>query len=296
MRALARKDRRTDRWLPPMALVALLVACWQGWVMWHHTPAYELPSPGRVARAVPATLALLPGHVASTTGEALLGLVLGAVSGAALAVLVSASRLARRVVYPLLIVSQTVPPIVLAPLLVLFFGYGITAKVVVVALIVFFPVVVATVQGLDDADAEMVDLVRSMGGPPATVFRTVRLPAAVPAFFAGLRIGAAYAVTGAVIGEYVGARSGLGVFIDRAKKSYQLDRIMVAVGVIAVLSIALFGAVVLLSRLATPWNRPRRRSREGAGTLHARDSGDAHHSRDAHHTLETVETHEVLVP
>ncbi len=246
------------RWLPPLALLVLLIAGWELWVIVRHTPAYVLPSPGRVAGAVPETLRLLPGHVATTVAEALTGLVLGAAAGAGLAFVLTSVPLIRRVLYPLLVVSQTVPIIVLAPLLVLGFGYGLAPKIVVVALISFFPVVVSTVDGLDGADGDMVDLVLSMGGDRRRVFRTVRGPSAVPAFFSGLRIAAAYAVGSAVIGEFVGASSGIGVFIDRSKRSFYIDRIFVAVLVTSLLSVALFGLVTLLGRLATPWQQPTR--------------------------------------
>ncbi len=246
------------RWLPPLALVALLLATWELWVIVRHTPKYVLPSPGRVAGAVPETLGLLPGHVATTMAEALIGLAVGAAAGAALALVLTSVRLVRQVLYPLLVVSQTIPIIVLAPLLVLGFGYGLAPKIVVVALIAFFPVVVATVDGLDQADPEMVDLVRSMGGDRARVFRAVRGPSAVPAFFSGLRIAAAYAVGSAVIGEYVGASSGIGVFIDRSRRSFYIDRIFVAVLVTSLLSVALFGLVSALGRLATPWQHSTR--------------------------------------
>ena len=246
------------RWLPPLALLALILAAWELWVIVRHTPSYVLPSPGRVAGAVPETLRLLPGHVATTMAEALIGLVVGAATGAVLALAITSVRLVRQVLYPLLVVSQTVPIIVLAPLLVLGFGYGLAPKIVVVALIAFFPVVVATVDGLDTADPEMVDLIRSMGGDRRRVFRTVRGPSAVPALFSGLRIAAAYAVGSAVIGEYVGASSGIGVFIDRSKRSYYIDRIFVAVLVTSLLSVALFSLVTLLGRLATPWQHANR--------------------------------------
>jgi ABC-type nitrate/sulfonate/bicarbonate transport system permease component len=191
--------------------------------------------------------------VLTTTEEAVLGLLVGAVVGGLLAVVVASVPLARRALYPLLVGSQTVPMIVLAPLLVLWFGYGLTPKIVVVALIVFFPVVVSTVSGLTSVDAEMVELVRSMGASRRQVLRMVLVPAAVPAFFSGLRISAAYAVAGAVVGEWVGASNGLGIFIDRSKASFRVDRVFVAVVIVAVLSMVLFGIVGLLARIASPW-------------------------------------------
>src|SRR3954470_19284606 len=154
---------RLWRWLPPLALLAALIAAWEGWVRWHHTRSYVLPAPSRVAAALWDTRMVLRGHIATTVTETVLGVLLGAALGVALGVLVASSGLARRTVEPLLVASQTIPLIVLAPLLVLWFGFGMTPKVVVVVLIVFFPVAISTAAGLTAADAEQIDLVRSLG-------------------------------------------------------------------------------------------------------------------------------------
>jgi ABC-type nitrate/sulfonate/bicarbonate transport system permease component len=239
---------------PTLLLLAVLLAGWQAWVSIRNTEPYILPAPTRIWDAFLQTRDLLPGHVGTTLAESLTGLLFGAAVGAALAVVIASVPLVRRVLWPLLVASQTIPMIVLAPLLVLWFGFGMTPKVVVVALIVFFPVTVSTVPGLTGADGEMVDLVRSMGGSRAQVLRTVLFPAAVPAFFAGLRISAAYAVAGAVIAEWVGASSGLGIFITRSQAAFRVDRVFVAVVIVALLSMALFALVDGLARLASPWN------------------------------------------
>jgi ABC-type nitrate/sulfonate/bicarbonate transport system permease component len=244
---------RIRRLLPPTLLLVALVGFWQLWVRLRHTAPYLLPAPSRIARAVPPVAGVLGHDLATTSEEAVLGLLAGAAVGALLALAIASFPLVRRALYPLLVGSQTIPMIVLAPLLVLWFGYGLTPKVVVVALIVFFPVVVSTAAGLTSVDREMVDLVRSMGAGRIEVLRIVLIPAAVPAFFSGLRISAAYAVAGAVVGEWVGASSGLGLFIDRSKASFRVDRVFVAVVIVAALSMVLFGIVGLLARIASPW-------------------------------------------
>src|SRR5215467_15046130 len=221
MTPTAQPRRPVSRWLrhalPPGLTLIALVGIWQLVVAVRHIEPYLLPAPTRIAHAFFGVTGVLRGDVATTTEEAVLGLLAGAAVGALLALAIAALPLVRRALYPLLVGSQTIPMIVLAPLLVLWFGYGLTPKVVVVALIVFFPVVVSTAAGLTSVDREMVDLVRSMGAGRAQVLRMVLIPAAVPAFFDGLRISAAYAVAGAVVGEWVGASSGLGLFIDRSK-------------------------------------------------------------------------------
>jgi len=244
------------RWAPPLLLLAALVGLWELWVIVAGTPAYLLPSPGRVASAAVDASSLLPAHIGITMLEAVAGLLAGAVAGGALALLVASVPLAHRVLEPLLVASQTIPMIVLAPLLVIWFGIGITPKVVVVALITFFPVVVSTTAGLTAVDPDLLDLVRSMGARPGQILRVVRVPSAVPSFFAGLRIAAAYAVAGAVIGELVAGNRGLGVFINRSSASFRIDRVFVAVVVVAILSAALFAAIGVLARVAAPWLHP----------------------------------------
>lgn len=238
---------------PPVLLFAALIGLWQLIVSAHGVEPYLLPGPSRIASAFVGVRGILGGDVVTTAVEAVAGLGLGAVVGALLAVGIVAAPLVRRSVLPLLVVSQTIPMIVLAPLLVLWFGYGLTPKIVVVALIVFFPVVVSTVAGLTGVDAEMVGLVRSMGAGRMQVLRMVAIPAAIPAFFSGLRISSAYAVAGAVVGEWVGASSGLGLFIDRSKASFRIDRVFVAIVIVAALSMLLFALVGLAARLASPW-------------------------------------------
>lgn len=241
------------RLLPPVALLAAAIAIWQIVVQARNVPDYLVPSPAEIAHAAGDSWRTMLPHVGTTALEAGLGLLLGAAIGGLIAALIAAVPQVRQSLYPLLVVSQTIPMVVLAPLLVLWFGYGIVPKVVVVALIVFFPVVVSTVAALTGVDRELIALVRSMGASRGQVLRTILVPAAIPAFFAGLRISSAYAVAGAVVGEWVGASSGLGIFIDRARTSFRVDRIFVAVAVIALLSMAIFWLVGLLARLASPW-------------------------------------------
>lgn len=239
--------------VPAGVVLAVGVVIWELWVNVRNVPAYVLPAPSRIWRAGLDSRSVLGEHVTTTAYEAVLGLVCGATLGVVLAVIVSGCSLARRVLYPVLVASQTIPMIVIAPLFVLWFGFGLTPKVVVVGLITFFPVAIATSGGLTGSDPELIDLVRSMGGSRQDVLRHVLVPNAVPALFDGLRIAAAYTVAGAVVAEWTGAEQGLGIFMSRSQASFRVDQVLVAVVIVASLSTLLFIAVGLVARLASPW-------------------------------------------
>lgn len=240
--------------LSPLIAIVLLIVGWEAGARIFDVPDYILPPPSDVWSAFWEVRPTLAEHIRATAVEAIVGLVLGTVAGVVLAGLLSAWTFARRTLFPLIVISQSVPIIVIAPLVVLWFGFGLFPKVFVVALATFFPVVVATVQGLTDADSNTLDLFRSMGASRTHIARFVLIPSAAPPFFAGLRISASYAVVYAVIAEWIGSQSGLGILLTRAQHSFRADRVLVAVVCIALMSLALVGLVNLLSRLAMPWH------------------------------------------
>jgi ABC-type nitrate/sulfonate/bicarbonate transport system permease component len=238
---------------PAALFLVVLVALWEWTVRARDVADYLMPPPSKLWTAFLDQRGVLPAHIQTTLSEALLGLFFAIVLGVGLAALIASLPLVRRVLYPVLVVSQNIPVLVLAPLLAVWFGFGLMPKVLIVVLIGFFPIAVNTAEGLMNADREMISLVRSMGASRWQVLRTVLVPSAVPPFFAGLQIGAAYAVIGAVIAEWMGASSGLGLFIARSQRAFRTDQIFMAVVVIALVSIALFVSVQLLARIAMPW-------------------------------------------
>ena len=253
-RSIADHGRRgLSEYGPPLLLVAAVIGAWELWVQWTDQPTYLYPAPSRIWGSFIDIRGVLPEHIRTTAVEAVSGLLVASIAGISLAVLIASVPLARKVIYPVLVTSQTVPMVVLAPLLIVWFGLGLTPKVVIVALVGFFPIVVATTDGLTNADREMVDLVRSMGANRLQILRHVRIPAAIPAFFSGLKIAAAYAVVGAVIAEWVGASSGLGLFMERSRSTFRTDQVFVGIALVAMLSIVLFTAVNILARFASPW-------------------------------------------
>lgn len=248
--------RALGRSAPVVVALIGLVAAWDVGVRIFDPEPWLVPPPGDVFDAFWRTRSVLDDHVRATMTEAILGLAIGSIGGATLALLLSLSAPVRRAVQPLLVVSQSIPMVVLAPLLIVWFGFGTGPRVAVVALIAFFPVAISTLDSLLGADAELLELFRGLGAGRLTVLWRVRLPSAVPGFFAGMKVSSAYAMFGAVIAEWMGASVGLGVYLQRSQASFRTDQLFAAVLIIAAASMALFGLVSLAARVALPWRRP----------------------------------------
>lgn len=230
-----------------------LIAAWQALVWATGVPRFILPGPDLVAARLWSDAGLLAHHALITGLEVGLGLILGVLLGGAAALALTASRAARRWLLPLLVVSQAVPVFALAPLLVLWLGYGLASKVAMATLIIFFPVAAAFHDGLRRTDPGWLDLARTMGASPAAVLWHVRLPAALPAFASGVRVAAAVAPIGAVVGEWVGASAGLGYLMLHANGRLQTDLMFAALSVLAVMALALWALVDRLCRALVPW-------------------------------------------
>lgn len=239
---------------PLLAFFALLVI-WQSVSMAGLVPAELLPSPTHILSAATAEREALLRHTAPTLLATVVGFALSVSVAFLSAMLLDFSALLRRALLPLLIVSQTLPLIALAPLVVLWFGFGLLPKILLVAFVTFFPMVVGFMRGFGTADPEAEHLLRSMGASRAMVFRMIRLPASVPSFFSSLRISITYAVVGAIFAEYAGAVTGLGVYMQSAKHVFRTDLVLSAVLVSTLLTLTLYGTVVLIERLFVPWVR-----------------------------------------
>lgn len=237
-------------------MLAGCLALWETAVRAAGVAPYVLPAPSRIAQALPDAAPALARHAVTTAAEATVGLVAGTIAGVLLATLVGLVPLAHRMLHPLVVVTQTVPTIVLAPLLIIWTGFGMLPKVIVVALTVFFPVLVSTATALRVGDSDLLDMARGLGASNSQLVGLVRLPAVLPAAFAGVRIGATYAVGAAVVGEYMAAESGLGVYILRSREAFAVDQIFLAVAVIAVLTAALFRIIDRLAGALMPWQAP----------------------------------------
>ena len=256
-------SRRTS-WLSslwPSALVLLvLVAAWYGATRALHPGDDVLPGPDLVVTSTWADRANLWPAVRDTTKEALLGILLAISVAAVLAVAVDWSRTVRRSLYPLMVASQTLPIIALAPLVIIWFGFGSGPKIALVALFTFFAVTVGIVQGLASADPDASNLLRTMGASRLQLLLRIRLPSAIPQFFTGLKVAVTYSYVAAIVAEFVGAQQGLGVYMTTAKNAFRTDLVFGAALVTSVLTLLLFLVVVVLERLAMPWRRPAART------------------------------------
>ncbi len=238
---------------PAFVLAVSLLAIWEIAVRADISLAQFLPAPSRIAQALITNWDVIYENTLQTLLETVLGLCVATALGLLLAILIDISSWLRRALYPLLIISQTIPIVALAPLLLIWFGFDINPKIIVVTLYCFFPIAVATADGLISAEPELIKLLRSMGASRWQMLTLVRLPGALPSFFSGLRIAATYSVTGAIVGEFVGAEKGLGIYMETSANSKAIPVVFAAIVVTAVLSLALFGLVYVLERLALPW-------------------------------------------
>lgn len=238
---------------PSLVLAVLILFFWQKIVDAFHVPLWLLPSPAKIVAALWSTRSLLWGHTWTTILETTSGFLLAIVLGVATAVAMALFPRLKRLLYPYLIISQTVPLIAVAPLLIVWLGYGLLPKIATVVLVCFFPIAVSLLEGLELAENDLLNLLRSMGASHWQIFTIVRWPQAMPSFFAGLKIAATYSVMGAVIGEWLGASSGLGVYLTRSSHSFLTDRVFAAILTITILSLLYFFLISLLARITLSW-------------------------------------------
>ena len=243
------------KWVAPAVTVVAVLAIWQAVCSLGLVPSFLLPSPVDVAGAIAEDFDLLMMHAGFTLAEALVGLAVGIAVGFAIALLMDRFRIIYQALLPLVTISQTIPTIAIAPLLVLWLGYGMLPKVLLVALTTFFPITVSLTQGFRSVDPDAVDLMRTMNASWWQILRFAKLPAATGQFFSGLRISATYAVVGAVVAEWLGGFSGLGVYMTRVRKSYAYDEMFAVILIIVALSLVLMGVVSLIQRACMPWER-----------------------------------------
>ena len=254
-----------NRGAAAVAVIVLLVL-WQMWVRLFDVPIYLVPAPTDIGAALIEHRAPLFAHTQVTLWETLAGFGLSVAIGVPLAVAIVYSRVFERILYPILVASQAVPKVALAPILLVGLGYGIMPKVIVAFLIAFFPVVVNTVTGLASVSADTLKIMRSMGASQLQIFLKVRFPTAVPTMIAGFKVAIALAVVGAVVGEFVGSRSGVGYYLLTATGNFDTPLVFACVLVLTILGIVLFYSIALAERFLGRWNRGAASSDDPSGT------------------------------
>jgi len=240
------------RWLAGLILFVLL---WQGATWLFSVPSYILPSPAATVRAIAGDLSFLGPHVGMTILEAICGFALAVALGLAVAAAMSASVLTRDLLYPPIVLSQAIPLIAIAPLILIWFGFGVLAKVLIVAFVCFFPIAVSAYEGFRSVDPAYRELLETFGASTRDRYRHLYIPAALPGIAAGTKIAATYSVLGAVIGEWLGGSRGMGVYMTRSLGSVRVDRMFGAILIVMLLSYGLFRAVDEIGRAITPWAR-----------------------------------------
>lgn len=247
-------------WLKPVVFLVLLVVLWDLSIRVFQIPPYQVPAPWDVIVTLWQEWPKLLAEAWPTTVATLWGFALSAAFGIPVAMLIAGSKTVEDYVYPLLVFSQSIPKIAIAPLFVVWFGFGLLPKVLSAFLLGFFPVVVSSVQGFKSVDPDMFDLVRALQANRWQIFRIVSLPHALPSIFAGLKVSITLAVVGAVVGEFVGANSGIGFVLQRSIGNFELPLMFAALVVLALIGVLLFWLIDVVERLLIPWHASQRQN------------------------------------
>ena len=252
---MKRKSQNITNKIWSCSAIVIILIVWQavcslGWI-----DSFMLPSPIQVVQAFIKEFPTLMEHSLVTLAEAFWGLTLGIALGFIMAVLMDQFEAVYKAFYPLIVLTQTVPTVAIAPLLVLWFGYEMTPKVILIVITTFFPIAVGLLNGFRSADKDSIHLLRAMGAGRWQIFRYIKLPGAMSQFFAGLRISASYAVVGAVISEWLGGFSGLGVYMTRVKQAFAFDKMFAVIFLISIISLLLMKGVDYLQKVCMPWDK-----------------------------------------
>ena len=252
-----------QRWLlhpatRPFWLIVMLLVLWDIAVRLFKIPPYLIPPPLAVVKQLAAEWPMLLTQCLPTLWATLGGFAASALVGVPIAMWIAHSRTVESFVYPLLVFSQSIPKVAVAPLFVVWFGFGLVPKVIAAFLLGFFPVVVSTVQGFKSIEPDVIDLARSMGASSLKIFMKFRLPQALPSIFSGLKVSVTLAVVGAVVGEFVGSNSGIGFVLQRATGTFDLPLMFAALVVLSTLGVLLFLIVELVERWLMPWHASQR--------------------------------------
>lgn len=252
---MKRKSQNITNKIWSVSAIVVILVVWQLASSLGFVDSFMLPSPIQVVQAFVKEFPTLMQHSFVTLTEAFLGLGLGILLGFVMAVLMDQFEGLYQAFYPLIVLTQTVPTVAIAPLLVLWFGYEMTPKVILIVITTFFPIAIGLLNGFRSADTDSIHLLRAMGADRWQIFRHIKLPGAMSQFFAGLRISASYAVVGAVISEWLGGFNGLGVYMTRVKQAFAFDKMFAVIFLISIISLLLMKGVDVLQKVCMPWDK-----------------------------------------
>jgi len=252
---LTKKYQSITNKLAPVIAIAVIILIWFLCNNFELVPAYMLPSPLDVAKAFINNFSVMLKQAAVTLQEAIYGLGIGIMLAFIVAALMDRFSFLRKAIYPILVITQTIPTIAIAPLLVLWMGFGMAPKITLVVITTFFPISIGLLNGFENADRDEINMMRSMGANRLQIFKHIKLPSAADSFFSGLKISASYAIVGAVISEWLGGFEGLGVYMTRVKKAYAFDKMFAVIVFISAISLLLIAIVSLIQHIAMPWER-----------------------------------------
>lgn len=239
----------------PFLAISLILIIWQLLSATGIVPKFMLPSPADVVMAFINDFSLLMSHARTTLAEAFLGLSIGILFGFVVAVIMDRFQVAYKAIYPVLVITQTVPTVAIAPLLVLWMGYGILPKITLIVITSFFPITIGLLDGFHSTDKDALNLMRAMGANRMQRFIHIKFPSSLSHFFAGLRISVSYSLIGAVVAEWLGGFNGLGVYMTRVRKSYSFDKMFAVIFFISLISLLLVFGVTLIKKAAMPWEK-----------------------------------------
>ncbi|MPL96907.1 Riboflavin transport system permease protein RibX [bioreactor metagenome] len=249
-----KKLRSIGNKIAPIVFILILLIIWEFIVNVGGIEKYILPAPTDVIKVLIKDFRTMIPHISATLYEGMVGFLIAIVLSIILAVIMDMVPLIKRSLYPVLVISQTIPTVALAPLFIIWFGFGALPKIIVVVIVCFFPIVISIVDGLEGVDKDLINHFKLMGASKLNVFLHLKLPYGMINFFSGMRIAATYSIMGAVIGEWLGGDKGLGVYMTRARSAYALDKMFASIVIIVAISMGIFLLVSFMEKVFTPWS------------------------------------------
>jgi len=257
-----KKSKNIGNKLVPIIFILILLSLWEIIVRVGGIEKYIMPTPTDVIKVLISDFKTMIPHILATLYEGFVGFLVAIVLSIILAVIMDIVPLIKKALYPVLVISQTIPTIALAPLFIIWFGFGYLPKIIVVVIVCFFPIVISIVDGLEGVDKDLINHFKLMGASKLNIFIHLKLPYGMINFFSGMRIAATYSIMGAVIGEWLGGDKGLGVYMTRARSAYALDKMFASIVIIVAISMAIFALVSIMEKIFTPWNNKKINSKK----------------------------------